>query len=539
MLCKFIFFLQKNNIYCYIFKNNKILLASKMTNKKNMQNQFSRMKALMNYGLNESKKQPYSGIEYTREGADGKLYGIVREGTKFYIKVSSKKENPLVENFDYIGGFRNRKSHEYNSFANAQKNFDFKLRSVAEAYGRDKGLVIESWNPDKGVENSVKATETMKKEIARERQIMENAEKIANSKPQTVKPIKGCEGGDPFCQKADKEYTSNAKDNIKAKVEKGGDAKKANKYKNATVKGTDIKEGTACPVCGETNCVCDKGNKSETLGWNDDEEYMDKSNGTEIGDSMPFDGEMGKQIDEAIDDIDGDADFTDDVEGDDELDVDTDADSLDGDDELDVDTDVDSLDGDDEMEFDVSMDDEDEDDIEDRLSDLEDLVNKIADKLGVGTYSDDDLYDDSDDEGYNDSDEMDYDNDSDDDEEPIEDEDDVYESKSYRAMKLREAKARRINEDGMSQFTDNGRVPRANMNKLNDFGKHPAYRKKVMSLPPKDMQEFPGYYDMNDESVYNENPYGEKIGNGTPFNIKSKDINNAISESIYKILKKK
>ena len=47
------------------------------------------------------------------------------------------------------------------------------------------------------------------------------------------------------------------------------------------------------------------------------------------------------------------------------------------------------------------------------------------------------------------------------------------------------------------------------------------------------------YYDMNDESVYNENPYGEKIGNGTPFNIKSKDIDNAISESIYKILKKK
>ena len=97
-----------------------------------------------------------------------------------------------------------------------------------------------------------------------------------------------------------------------------------------------------------------------------------------------------------------------------------------------------------------------------------------------------------------------------------------------------------MNESGMESFTDAGRVPSGNMNKLNDFGKHPAYQKKVMELPRKDFNEFPGYYDMNDDSVRNDSPYGEKIGDGAPFEITPEKINNAISESIKKLgLKKK
>ena len=46
-------------------------------------NQISRMKVMMNYGLQTESKSQYSNIEYKRVGADGKMYGIVREGTKF------------------------------------------------------------------------------------------------------------------------------------------------------------------------------------------------------------------------------------------------------------------------------------------------------------------------------------------------------------------------------------------------------------------------------------------------------------------------
>ena len=80
-------------------------------------NQLDRMKAMMTYGLQTESKNnaSYNSVEYQREGADGKLYGIVREGTKFYIKVSDKTRGALKEDFNYIGGFRNRKDNEYTS----------------------------------------------------------------------------------------------------------------------------------------------------------------------------------------------------------------------------------------------------------------------------------------------------------------------------------------------------------------------------------------------------------------------------------------
>ena len=551
-----------------------------MNNNKDMNGQFDRMKQLMNYGLNESKKQSYTGVEYSKVAADGKLYGIVREGTKFYIKVSSKKDNVLAENFEYIGGFRNRKDNEYTSFASAQKNFDFKLRSLAEAYGNGKNIVVESWNPDKQEELTVEATEKMKKEISRERQIMENAMSIFNRKPQTaVKPIseeKECTGGDPFCDKADKEF--DVKDNIKGAPEKGGKAEDANDHEKVDLKKTEIKEES-----------------EQVLGWNrGHDDYMDKSHGTEVGDSQPFDGpearniddgdkkvtntgeekqgtihedasvidsennqnspkpgvgeigdnepfdgEKGKQIEEAIDDLDAEPGLEDDA------DLDLDDDSLD--DEEGLDLGGEEAIGDEEMD-DTDLDTEDEiakeDSVEERLSSLEDMINKIADKLGVGTYEDDNLYDDegvSDEEDFGDDfeSEEDFADDEDSiDDEPIEDEV-VYESRAYRAMKLRESmRKKNINEGGMESFNDARRVPQGNMNKLDDFGKHPAYQKKVMELPPKDLQEFPDYYDMNDESVKNDAPYGEKIGDSAPFDIDPEKIDNAIAESIKRILKK-
>lgn len=569
-----------------------------MNNKQNMTEQFNRMKQLMNYGLNESKKQPYTGVEYTKVAADGKLYGIVREGTKFYIKVSSKKDNVLAENFEYIGGFRNRKDNEYTSFASAQKNFDFKLRSLAEAYGNGKNIIIESWNPDKQEELTVEGTEKMRKEILRERQIMENAASIANRKPQELKPINEVNecGSNPFCIDPEKEFKDTQKSTMNDKVEGNGDAKKANKgYKKASTKGSKI--------VGEAS--------EKVLGWNrEDPDYMDKSHGTEIGDDMPFDGpearniddadkkvtdtgeekngtiheetsmidsendqnspdpgvgegpsdehnepfdaEKGRQIDEAIDDLDMDADLEDGEE-----DIDISDDSLDGEEGMDVDLKIDDTDDVDAEDDDLDIGGEDAvgGDLEDRISAIEDKLDQILSALGDEQYEDDDLYDEDGlaDDDVDDDDETEFDlevgedepmddepmDDDLDDEEPIEDEI-AFESRAYKAMKLRESLRRKaLREGGMKPFRDAGRVPQGNMNKLDDFGKHPAYQKVVMSLPPKDLQEFPDYYDMNDESVRNDSPYGERIGDGAPFEIDPESIDNAIAESVRRNLKKK
>ena len=544
-----------------------------MNNKENVNETLNRMKALMGYGLQtESKKTPYSSVENQKLGADGKVYGIVREGTSYFIKSAPNKQNLVESDFSYIGGFRNRKDYQYHSFADAQKNFDMKMMSLREAANK-MDVDTSSWNLDKKEEVVVEATEKMKNEILRERQIMKNAVLI-NEKKAVCCDAPGC-----------------PKDNIKSEKPSTGNAEDAVDHEKAELP----KEMTESVV-----------NEEEVLGWNrGNDDYMDKSHGTEIGDSapfddaearniddgdkqvnktgemkngtveegasmhdadnqntptpgvgeigdnQPFDGEKGKQIDEAIDDFGGEEEDPmgdelgaeggeepmGDELGDEGEPIDADAEGEELGDEI----------ADDEMDNEVY-----EDDTESRLDAMEELLSQIAAKLGVteapvddAAYGDDDIF--GDEEG---GEEPMGDDFGGEEEEPIEDELNMdmqpqFESRQRRGgVQIFETKAfrkamgrQRVNEEGMTPFKDAGRVPSGNMNKLDDFGKHPAYQKKVMELPPKDMKEFPGYYDMNDDSVKNDTPYGEKIGDGAPFEIDPQSIDNAIAEAINRLKK--
>ena len=644
-------------------------------NKMNTNETLNRMKSLMNYGLQtESKQAPYSSVEYQKKGADGNVYGIVREGAKYYIKSAPNKANLVKEDFNYIGGFRNRKDNEYSSYANAQKQFDLKMMSLKEAYNNPT-FNVESWDLNKKESVVIEASDKMRGEILRERQIMKNATVIAEAKKGECHGI-GCE------------IANTQKDNFKAGKPETGDAKKADKtfcedgkpskeqgclgeQSNRAAKKAVKKAGRACAAEAQKAAMAaanaakaagsagsSKLDESEVLGWHDShgnpkgDHYMDKSHGTEIGDSAPFDdakgkqitdngnpttktgeakngvvegtsmhdadnqntptpgvgnigkndpfdGEKGKQIDEAIDDLEGGEDMggagADGMGGEDPMasgadDMGAGADDLGGEGEPIGDDEFgdEDLEGDDEFaDDDLEGDDDDlyEDDLESRMDALEELLGAIADKLGVETpsvdadnYEDDDLFDDEEggefDDEYGDEGEdfggegedfgdeepiggegedfgNEYGDEGEDfgDEEPIEDDVDfetmgenrrrrgdvqIFETKAFKRAMRRQ----RMNEEGMTPFTDNGRVPSGNMNKLNDFGKHPAYQKKVMELPPKDMQEFPGYYDMNDDSVRNDNPYGEKIGDGSPFNIDPQAVDNAIAEAFNRLKKK-
>lgn len=532
-----------------------------MTNKIKTNEQLTRMKALMNYGFqNESKNAPYSSVEYKKLGADGKVYGIVREGTRYYIKTAPQKAKLVKEDFDYIGGFRNRMDNAYDNYALAQKQFDLKMMSLKEA-ANNKDIQVSSWDLSKKENVVVEASDKMKKEILRERQIMSNAKVIAEKK--------GAICCDEPCL---------PKDNIKQEKPKQGNAKKA-------VKGDKPK----LPKEMGDSAVMEQ----EVLGWNrKSPDMMDKTHGTTIGSSAPFDVEdnsasenelengtveegksmhdcdcqncpkpgvnkvgssepFGKktnkdlqeesEVDADVDDIEND---TDDIESD----VD-DIESGDGDVESDVDdieNDIDDIDADtDDIESDESDDDDIyEDDLEDRVSAIEELLNQIAEKLGVEDapvddteYEDDDIFGDISDD---DSDEdFDYEDESDDDmdfgddsdyEDESDDENMPMESYRRRGNRIYETKAFR---KAMRQRRMNEALH------LDDFGKHPAYQKKVMELPQNNMQEFPGYYDMNDDSVKGEKPYGSQIGDSAPFDVDVNDtIDNAIEEAMRRLKKK-
>lgn len=95
----------------------------------------NRMRELMGAtSLNEDVKN--SVVELTKLGPDGKVYGIVREGHNYFIKVTNKQSNIVTEDFNYIGGLMNKTSEAYPTYAKAIKQLNLKLMSLNEAYGK-------------------------------------------------------------------------------------------------------------------------------------------------------------------------------------------------------------------------------------------------------------------------------------------------------------------------------------------------------------------------------------------------------------------
>jgi hypothetical protein len=84
--------------------------------------------------LNEDVKN--SVVELTKLGPDGKVYGIVREGHNYFIKVTDKQSNIVTEDFNYIGGLMNKTSEAYPTYAKAIKQLNLKFMSLNEAYGK-------------------------------------------------------------------------------------------------------------------------------------------------------------------------------------------------------------------------------------------------------------------------------------------------------------------------------------------------------------------------------------------------------------------
>ena len=255
-------------------------------NKVNTNDQLNRMKSLMNYGLKtESKQAPYSAVEYQKVGADGKVYGIVREGTKYYIKSAPNKQNLIKEDFGYIGGFRNRKDNEYTSYANAQKHFDLKMMSLKEA-ANNPTFNVESWDLNKKEMVVTEASDKMKGEILRERQIMKNAMSIMEKKGAMCCDMPKAniqDNIDPETHGTGKPTGDGVTDGLEQNVAKEFQSQ----GKNNIGKAEESKKVNGQPV-----------NEEEVLGWNRNKDYMDKSHGTEIGDSAPFDGPEARNIDD-------------------------------------------------------------------------------------------------------------------------------------------------------------------------------------------------------------------------------------------------
>ena len=136
--------------------------------------QLSRMSYLMEYKT--PKTSAVSNIEYHANGADGKVYGILKEGTKYYIKTTESGKENISESYEYLGGFNRRKEHEYKSYNEATKQLELKLMSLNEAVGKHEEVSTVDFK--RGEKTLGMLTEEARKELDRMQEIFENSCKI-------------------------------------------------------------------------------------------------------------------------------------------------------------------------------------------------------------------------------------------------------------------------------------------------------------------------------------------------------------------------
>ena len=277
-------------------------------------NEIEKMKSLINFG-NDVKRDSSCGsvLEYKAVAADGKTYGILRESGKYYIKCAPKKDTELVaEDFDYIGGFMNRKQYEYNSYPLASKQLDLKLMSINEAYESGR-KPVEQFKPVEDAEWQVAETKEMRKELNRFNQILENVNNIMENKPQTGNATMF---STPFSIKPDFDGTKDLKDKEDEPKKAGSpfsvggtvtnemleSDKKATKNGGTETYSEDVKEkdgGVAAKKTAKGKSVkfneskerCFKLTEEQVLAWNRSMDYIDDSKGTEIGSSEPYEEE--------------------------------------------------------------------------------------------------------------------------------------------------------------------------------------------------------------------------------------------------------
>lgn len=94
--------------------------------------------------LVENRINKLSNIDVIKKASDGKIYAIIRENRKYYIKTTNKTENLIESDFDYIGGVANKPKHSYGSFSDATKAMNFMFEQINENIGGDNINILKS-----------------------------------------------------------------------------------------------------------------------------------------------------------------------------------------------------------------------------------------------------------------------------------------------------------------------------------------------------------------------------------------------------------
>ena len=497
--------------------------------------QLDRMKTLMSYGVNEATaRESQSVVEYKTEGADGKTYGIIREGQKFYIKAAPKKDTEVIaEDFDYIGGFMNKKNYEYLTYPMASKQLELKLMSINEACNTKKPVLTEGIK-NEAAEWQVNETKEMRAELDRFAEIVNNVDHILKEDKEGGFTMNHTLPEAPAKNPSDEKVNAPFTDTAVAKLDKdlkdtetnpekaGGpyteDGEVSNKeMQSDKTPGNGADDGTYSekpqyvdtgvagehPKGGKVVRVESKGHtvkltEAQVLAWNKSKDFMDKTNGTNIGSSAPYidqvDDNQSNQGESDAEPIHEEANVV--------HNTDNQNSPTPGTNEI-----GDSAPFTDKVNEEVV-------DVNDVAGMGDDVPFPEVEDDSNGSYLDFE-------QDYNDwlnaqePEPIQVNNDT-----PIDGGDNYEEELDPALMDIGEVPYESINRI-VKQVTEAV---------LNDFGKHPAYQKKPMTTPPNTEIDKFGK-DWNDDSAKGEKPFGTQIGSSAPF---TDEVIEQLTDSIMK-----
>lgn len=487
--------------------------------------QLDRMNFLMEF--ESAPKAVKTNIEYHANGADGKVYGILKEGSKYYIKTTESGKENIAESYEYINGFMNRKENEYKSYNEATKQLELKLMSLNEAFGKKSDVSTVDFK--RGEKVLANLTEEARKELDRMNQIIENSCKI---------------GRDCVCDPESKGSASpeNTEKNNKPFEDKVTPDMDFSGSKGTVDGATDNKDVKGV----EEDLQSDKMKSANSGSEKDFKDTHDDLDGEGVADKKPS-GAKAVKMNEGMFEYD-------EMEAQPELDI-TDNDFEAGE-EIDDPTlepadDIHTLPGDDV----VGVDDEDDVDMDALLQEFmdaseeeaaieegEDAItgpDKVMDKEGNpinGTNN-----------GVDDEKGEDWKRIEEDEEYPAEEEGNEETLKSFKRKGTMDVQScDRLNESQkniVKKLTESifqkltapkkkltlegliDRIVKEEVTKLDVWGKHPKYQKEPMTTPAnKEVMAGTADRDWNDDSAKGDQPYGKKIGNGKPFDQKVVDL---------------
>ena len=539
-----------------------------MIRKQSAEEQIATMQHLINFGVNEnSSKASKPIVEFKRKAANGKTYGIIRESTKYYIMEAPQKDTEvLAEDFDYIGGFNNRKENEYSSYSKASNALDLKIMSINETVNKKDRVIIEAPTIKADWEDNI--TESMRKEIDRFKSITNNVAKILKEDKQSWGEIPSehtlpeAPAKNPSDEKVNAPFTQSGVANGekdfkkeehnhetagtpydkdgKSSVEKNmqSDKKpvvktdaeyltKENTYEPKNNVASEHPSGGKVVRVNENNGhkIRLKLTEEQVLAWNDNKNYMDMSSDTHVGSSDPYENELGKESNQTEADTDpiikeGNGDSV-------VYDHPTDQNSP-----TPGTTDVETEDGDPFVkpinEGEVEADD---------AAGFDDVPFPEVENDDYGTRFDKEYADfEASQEGMEDEPNEDEWEKPDEDEYEVELDDSGFDPSVDYAAGLNPDKDIQdlLNHDYDDDLYENRRNRRRlSEDKLNVWGKHPAWRKQPMTTPPNKEVAINGAREWDDESAQGEEPYAQQIGDGSPFSEVVKEVTEAVLKSLY------